>query len=98
MNAQLDLAMRKMETTSPVDPSSEEGSEVEELKNFHSSSWVASEGTFPTHITQGDRSGGGLGCHSRRATGLLAEDEGLLAGREVDSISGCGPAEDGPAC
>ena len=99
MKAQLDLAMRKMETRSPVEIASEEGSAGEELKNFHSSSWVASDGTLPTHITHGDRSGGGFGCHSRRATGLLPEEEGLLVGlgRELASALAGAADDDGPA-
>lgn len=31
------------------------------LKNLHNSSCVASEGTFPDHITHSDRCAGGLG-------------------------------------
>jgi hypothetical protein len=99
MNAQLDRAIRKMETTSPRGIGSEEGSAGEELKNFHSSSWVASDGTFPTHITHGDRSGGGFGCHSLRATGLLPEEEGLLVGLGPELASALGDTadDDGPA-
>ena len=37
------------------------------LKNRQSSSWVASEGTFPAHITHSERFAGGLGWYALRA-------------------------------
>lgn len=36
------------------------------LKNLQSSSWLASEGTLPAHITHSDREAGGLGWYERR--------------------------------
>ena len=40
-----------------------------ELKKRQSSSWVASEGTFPAHITHSERLAGGLGWKGRRPGG-----------------------------
>ena len=75
-----------------------------ELKKRQSSSCVASEGTFPAHITHSERCAGGLGWYSRRTRGgrLAAAlagdmgdwgDPGPLSGKRSRS---CGIGEASP--
>ena len=71
----------------PVDDCWEPG-EGGELKNRQSSSCVASEGTFPAHMTHSERCAGGLGWYGRRTGGGRSALCWLLAALDIPGDTG----------